>query len=79
LTRESLPVSGLGVDTPNRKGGSRFSGIAHPTLIRFPAGYVEPCHNHASSHSVLVLEGVQIAEGEPLHPGDYLIAVVSTR
>ncbi len=43
-------------------------------LIRFPAGYVEPRHNHASSHSVLVLEGEQIAEGEPLHPGDYLFA-----
>jgi hypothetical protein len=64
---------------PNRKGGSRFSGIAHPTLIRFPAGYVEPCHNHANSHSVLVPDGVQIAEGEPLHPGEYLFAVVSTR
>ena len=43
-------------------------------LVRFPAGYVEPRHNHASSHSVMVLEGVQIAEGEPLHPGDYLWA-----
>lgn len=43
-------------------------------LIRFPAGYVEPRHNHDSSHSVLVLEGIQIAEGEPLGPGDYLYA-----
>ncbi|MGH8944013.1 MAG: cupin domain-containing protein [Acidimicrobiia bacterium] len=43
-------------------------------LVRFPAGYVEPRHNHASSHSVIVLEGLQIAEGEPLHPGDYLWA-----
>jgi anti-sigma factor ChrR (cupin superfamily) len=43
-------------------------------LIRFPAGYVEPRHEHDSSHSVVVLEGVQIAEGEPLHPGDYLWA-----
>ena len=31
-------------------------------LVKFPAGYVEPRHNHASSHSVIVLEGLQIAE-----------------
>lgn len=43
-------------------------------LISFPRGYIEPRHNHASSHSVIVLEGLQIAEGEPLHPGDYLWA-----
>ncbi len=43
-------------------------------LIRFPPGYVEPRHNHASSHSVVVLEGLQIAEGEPLHLGDYVWA-----
>jgi anti-sigma factor ChrR (cupin superfamily) len=43
-------------------------------LVRFPPGYVEPRHNHDSSHSVIVLEGLQIAEGEPLHPGDYLWA-----
>ena len=39
-----------------------------------PPGYVEPRHNHASNHSVIVLEGLQIAEGEPLQPGDYLWA-----
>jgi quercetin dioxygenase-like cupin family protein len=33
-------------------------------LIKFPPGYVEPRHNHDSSHSVIVLEGLQIAEGE---------------
>jgi anti-sigma factor ChrR (cupin superfamily) len=43
-------------------------------LVSFPSGYVEPRHNHASSHSVLVLEGIQIAEGERLFPGDYLWA-----
>ena len=43
-------------------------------LVRFPPGYVEPRHNHASSHSLIVLEGLQIAEGEPLRPGDYLWA-----
>lgn len=43
-------------------------------LIKFPAGYVEPRHNHDSSHSVIVLEGLQIAEGEPMRPGDYVWA-----
>ncbi|MDP3984961.1 MAG: cupin domain-containing protein [Acidimicrobiia bacterium] len=40
-------------------------------LVKFPPGYEEPRHNHQSSHSIIVLEGVQIAEGEPLQPGDY--------
>lgn len=40
-------------------------------LIKFPPGYVEPEHNHDSSHSIVVLEGLQIAAGEPLRPGDY--------
>ena len=43
-------------------------------LVRFPPGFVEPRHNHASSHSVIVLEGLQIAEGQKLYPGDYLFA-----
>lgn len=43
-------------------------------LIKFPPGYVEPRHNHDSSHSVLVLEGLQVAEGEPMRPGDYVWA-----
>lgn len=43
-------------------------------LIKFPSGYTEPRHNHESSHSVIVLEGLQIAEGEPMHPGDYVWA-----
>lgn len=43
-------------------------------LISFPPGFIEPRHNHASSHSVVVLEGLQIAEGEKLFPGDYLWA-----
>jgi anti-sigma factor ChrR (cupin superfamily) len=43
-------------------------------LVRFPPGYVEPRHTHASGHSVMVIEGMQIAEGEALHPGDYLWA-----
>jgi len=39
-------------------------------LIKFPPGYVEPEHAHASEHSVVVLEGLQIANGDPLRPGD---------
>lgn len=41
-------------------------------LIRFPPGYVEPRHVHGGSHSTIVIEGLQIAEGEPMHPGDYV-------
>jgi hypothetical protein len=41
-------------------------------LVRFPPGYVEPRHVHDSTHSVVVLEGVQVAEGEPMRPGDYV-------
>ncbi|MGH3501052.1 MAG: cupin domain-containing protein [Nocardioidaceae bacterium] len=43
-------------------------------LIKFPPGYTEPEHTHASEHSVVVLEGLQIAEGEALRPGDYVYA-----
>lgn len=43
-------------------------------LIKFPPGYTEPEHNHDSSHSVIVLEGLQIANGEPMRPGDYVWA-----
>lgn len=40
-------------------------------LVKFPPGYVEPLHNHDGSHSIVVLEGLQIAQGIPLRPGDY--------
>ena len=43
-------------------------------LIKFPPGYVEPEHAHQSSHSIVVLEGVQIVRGVALHPGDYVWA-----
>ena len=43
-------------------------------LIKFPPGYVEPEHAHESSHSIVVLEGVQIVRGVHLHPGDYVWA-----
>ena len=41
-------------------------------LIKFPPGYVEPAHAHDSSHSVVVLEGLQIVQGEHMRPGDYV-------
>jgi len=40
-------------------------------LVKFPAGYVEPEHTHDSTHAIMVVEGVQVAEGEPMRPGDY--------
>lgn len=43
-------------------------------LIRFPPGYVEPEHAHASEHSVVVLEGLQIVRGEEMRPGDSVYA-----
>lgn len=41
-------------------------------LVKFPPGYVEPEHTHDSTHSIVVLEGLQVAEGEPMRPGDYV-------
>ena len=43
------------------------AGVAD-MLIKFPPGYTEPEHAHHSSHSILVLEGVQIVKGVHLHP-----------
>jgi hypothetical protein len=43
-------------------------------LVKFPPGYVEPAHAHDSSHSVVVLEGLQIVGGEHMRPGDYVFA-----
>jgi len=41
-------------------------------LIKFPPGYVEPEHAHESSHSIVVLEGVQIVNGAETHgPYEY--------
>jgi len=43
-------------------------------LVKFPAGYVEPEHTHDASHSIMVLEGLQIANGEPMRAGDHVWA-----
>jgi quercetin dioxygenase-like cupin family protein len=42
------------------------------SLIKFPPGYIEPRHTHDGDHSVIVVEGCMIAEGEEMHPGDYV-------
>ncbi len=39
---------------------------------RFPAGYVEPAHTHASWHSILVTKGRMCVAGKDLRPGDYV-------
>ncbi len=41
-------------------------------LVKFPPGYVEPEHAHDSTHAIIVVEGVQVAEGEAMRPGDYV-------
>lgn len=48
-------------------------------LVRFPPGYVEPEHVHDSTHSLIVLEGLQVHRGEPLRPGDYMFASANER
>ena len=40
-------------------------------LVKFPPGYVEPVHTHDSSTRSSSSEGLQVAEGEPMHPGDH--------
>ena len=39
---------------------------------RFPAGYVEPAHTHASWHSILVTRGRMCVAGKDLRAGDYV-------
>ena len=41
-------------------------------LVKFPPGYHEPAHKHHSSHSYIVLEGLQIVDGVELRPGDFV-------
>ena len=43
-------------------------------LVKFPPGYVEPEHTHQASHSVLIVEGLQILHGEQMRPGDFVRA-----
>ena len=41
-------------------------------MVKFPPGYTEPLHTHASSHSICVLEGKMCVAGKELGPGDYV-------
>ena len=41
-------------------------------FVKFPAGYVEPRHEHDHYHCIYVLEGEMHVDGEVLKPGDYV-------
>ena len=41
-------------------------------MVKFPPGYTEPLHAHASSHSIIVLEGKMCVVDKELGPGDYV-------
>ena len=47
-------------------------------LVRFPPGYVEPAHQHVTSHCVVVLEGEQHVAGKVLKKGDFHYAPPNT-
>jgi quercetin dioxygenase-like cupin family protein len=46
------------------------SGAEH-YLVRYPAGLRAQSHTHTSAHTMLVLEGQLVANGELLGPGSY--------
>ena len=39
--------------------------------VRFPAGYVEPYHEHEMEHWGVVVEGEMHVDGQVLGPGDF--------
>jgi quercetin dioxygenase-like cupin family protein len=41
-------------------------------LVRYPAGLVAARHTHSVAHTVVVLEGRLVANGEVLGPGSYV-------
>lgn len=47
-------------------------------LVKFPPGYVEPAHQHVTSHCVVVLEGEQHVAGKALKKGDFHYAPPNT-
>jgi hypothetical protein len=47
-------------------------------LVKFPPGYVEPQHEHVTSHCVCVLEGEQHVAGKVLKKGDFHYAPPDT-
>jgi len=46
------------------------SGAEH-YLVRYPAGLVAQRHTHSVAHTIVVLEGRLLANGELLGPGSY--------
>ena len=47
-------------------------------LVKFPPGYVEPAHQHVTSHCVIVVEGEQHVAGKVLRKGDFHYAPPDT-
>jgi quercetin dioxygenase-like cupin family protein len=47
-------------------------------LVKFPPGYVEPAHQHVTSHCIVVLEGTQHVAGKVLAKGDFHYAPPNT-
>lgn len=47
-------------------------------LVKFPPGYVEPAHQHVTSHCVVVIEGEQHVAGKVLKKGDFHYAPPDT-
>ncbi len=47
-------------------------------LVKFPPGYVEPAHQHVTSHCVCVIEGEQHVAGKALKKGDFHYAPPNT-
>lgn len=46
------------------------SGAEH-YLIRYPAGLVAQRHRHTAAHTIVVLDGVLVANGQLVGPGGY--------
>jgi anti-sigma factor ChrR (cupin superfamily) len=47
-------------------------------FVKFPPGYVEPAHEHVTSHCVVVMEGEQHVGGKVLKKGDFHYAPPNT-
>lgn len=66
---EGIQVKFLNRDTEARRSDK---------LIKFPPGYLEPEHTHASVHSTMVVAGRMLVHGHELTPGDYIFGPSGT-
>jgi len=41
-------------------------------LVRYPAGFINPCHTHPCAHGLYVLEGTLVTQGSHYGPGHFL-------